>query len=558
MADYVNIPMSVAVDTVALTTTVAGNLIIGGEVPVLQSKTVYPSASDQAIEPDTGYDALEDVTVKAVVIENLSAANIVDGVTVKVGDADDDDRIASVTGTAQTGIVPTGTLEITTNGTENCSAYEYVDVDVANSYSAGDEGKVVRSGALVSQTSATYTQNSTYDTTTVNSVTVQVEGGGSATLGTKSVTANGTYKAEDDSLDGYSQVTVSVPASAVDTGTKSITANGNNQDVVGYAAVNVNVPNTYSAGDEGKVVSSGALVAQTAHADVTPTTSDQTIDTTTNNSIKVKGDADLVAGNIKKDVEIFGVTGSYEGGGGGITVDDIAQNIEPSGAVVLSNNVTQIAQRAFVNKPITSISGNEITEIKNEAFNYCTNLTTVSFPNCTDLGDVGSTIQNRYLFNGCTKLQNFNLRAVQRLNGGYQFAGIGSSNYPAIVVLPNISGVLASGGSVFRASYFAAVDFGGGITKIPNDTFYQGTFQVVILRKNDAIVIANNKDSISRLTTAAGSTIYIPKVLYDHLGDGTALDYQAATNWSQAARTFAQIEGSQYENYYADGTAIPT
>ena len=319
MATYtpIELPMTVASDTPTLSMSVAGNLVIGGHVPVLQTKTVYPSSTDQTIEPDTGYDALDEVDVMAVVVTNLSAANIVDGVTVKVGDANDDDSIASVTGTAQTGITPTGTLSLTQNGTENCSAYEYVDVDVANSYAVGDEGKVVHGGALVSQSSATYTQNNTYDTTLIDEVTVQVEGGGSATLGTKSVTANGTYKAEDDSLDGYSQVTVSVPASAVDTGTKSITTNGNNQDVVGYAAVNVNVPNTYSAGDEGKVVSSGALVSQTAHADVTPTTSDQTIDTTTNNSIKVKGDADLVAGNIKKDVEIFGVTGSYEGGGGG-------------------------------------------------------------------------------------------------------------------------------------------------------------------------------------------------------------------------------------------------
>lgn len=35
---------------------------------------------------------------------------------------------------------------------------------------------------------------------------------GSATLGTKSITENGTYDATDDSLDGYSQVTVSVPS----------------------------------------------------------------------------------------------------------------------------------------------------------------------------------------------------------------------------------------------------------------------------------------------------------------------------------------------------------
>lgn len=348
MATYtpIELPMTVASDTPTLSMTVAGNLVIGGHVPVLQTKTVYPSSSDQTIEPDTGYDALDEVDVMAVVVTNLSAANIVDGVTVKVGDANDDDSIASVTGTAQTGITPTGTLSLTTNGTVNCSAYEYVDVDVANSYAVGDEGKVVHGGALVSQSSATYTQNNTYDTTLIDEVTVSVSGGGGATLGTKSVTANGTYKAEDDALDGYSQVTVTVPASAVDTGTKSITANGNNQDVVGYAAVNVNVPNSYSAGDEGKVVSSGALVAQTAHADVTPTTSDQTIDTTTNNSLKVKGDANLVAGNIKKDVVIFNTTGSYEGGGGGS--DETGSFIASSSQTNITINVTALHSHIYI------------------------------------------------------------------------------------------------------------------------------------------------------------------------------------------------------------------
>lgn len=141
-----------------------------------------------------------------------------------------------------------------------------------------------------------------------------------ATNQTRTLDTAGTYLEDDITI---------TDVTTIPTGTKniSITANGTTtEDVTSYASASItaNVPNSYTASDEGKVVSSGALVSQTAHADVTPTTSDQTIDTTTNNSIKVKGDADLVAGNIKKDVEIFGVTGSYEGGGGGVDLTPAA------------------------------------------------------------------------------------------------------------------------------------------------------------------------------------------------------------------------------------------
>lgn len=51
-----------------------------------------------------------------------------------------------------------------------------------------------------------------------------------------------------------------------------------------YNKVVANVPNTYSASDEGKVVSNGSLVSQTAHAEVT---ANGTIDTTLNNSVTV-------------------------------------------------------------------------------------------------------------------------------------------------------------------------------------------------------------------------------------------------------------------------------
>ena len=66
----------------------------------------------------------------------------------------------------------------------------------------------------------------------------------------------------------------------------NISANGTYRAPTGkaYTPVNVNVPNSYAASDEGKVVSNGALVAQTAHAEVTQ---NGTIDTTLNNSVVV-------------------------------------------------------------------------------------------------------------------------------------------------------------------------------------------------------------------------------------------------------------------------------
>ena len=75
------------------------------------------------------------------------------------------------------------------------------------------------------------------------------------------------------------------------TGTKSITANGNDIDVATYAKATVNVPNP----------STGKLdITGTAEVDVTNYASAQVVD------------ANLIAGNIKKDVTILGVTGIYE------------------------------------------------------------------------------------------------------------------------------------------------------------------------------------------------------------------------------------------------------
>ena len=76
---------------------------------------------------------------------------------------------------------------ITDNGDYSAKAdgadgYSSVDVNVANSFTPADEGKVVSDGALIAQTAypTEITENDTYDTTNYNSITVNVSGGGGA------------------------------------------------------------------------------------------------------------------------------------------------------------------------------------------------------------------------------------------------------------------------------------------------------------------------------------------------------------------------------------------
>jgi len=92
--------------------------------------------------------------------------------------SDSADGYSKVVVSVPASAVDTGTKNITANGTnQDVVGYAKVDVAVPNSYSAGDEGKVVSNGALVAQTSDTVTTNDTYDTTLINSLTVNVSGG---------------------------------------------------------------------------------------------------------------------------------------------------------------------------------------------------------------------------------------------------------------------------------------------------------------------------------------------------------------------------------------------
>ena len=146
---------------------------------------------------------------------------------------------------------PIGKKTVTENGTDiDIAQYATLDVTVQPNigtktvnqngvYKASDDNLDGYSQVNVSTPVPTGKKNITQNGTDIDvssyalaDVAVQPN------VGTKSINTNGVYKASDDNLDGYSQVTVTTP---VPTGTKQITANGTGIDVSAYATADVTV-----------------------------------------------------------------------------------------------------------------------------------------------------------------------------------------------------------------------------------------------------------------------------------------------------------------------------
>ena len=87
----------------------AGNSAVSltASVTTKAAATYYPSTTDQTVSASQYLTGAQ--TIKAVTTTNLSAGNILSGVTVKVGDSADDDSVASVTGSLVVNHYYTGT-----------------------------------------------------------------------------------------------------------------------------------------------------------------------------------------------------------------------------------------------------------------------------------------------------------------------------------------------------------------------------------------------------------------------------------------------------------------
>ena len=221
--------------------------------------------------------------------------------------------------------------------------------------------------------------------------------------------------------DGYSPISVSAVTSSIDS---NITAE-NIKDGVTI----LDVTGNYT----GSTPSISSL-------SVTPTTSAQTITAPSGtdgyspisvSAVTSSIDNNITAGNIKKDVTILGVTGTYEGSGGsfiGIPREVSAQGVYqmPAASFTFSlpSNATDIGTQGLYYvfqscTSLTSVDLSSLTTIRgsngmNSAFRDCTSLTSANVSNLTTInGSYGMS----YTFSGCTSLTSVDLSSLITISG---------------------------------------------------------------------------------------------------------------------------------------------
>ena len=300
LSKTVSVTPVVSAGYVSSGTAANSSVSLTASVTTKAAATYYPSTSDQSVAASTYLTGAQ--TIKAVTTSGISAANIKDGTTIKVGDASDDDRITAVTGT------------FTDASTVSSGQTAATAAKILSGYSAWVDGAEVK-GSIASKSSSDLT---------ASGATVTAPAGYYASSASKSV-ASGSATTPATTI--TANPTISVSSAGLITATNSKTQSVTPTVSAGYV----------SSGTAGTITVSGSNTSQLtvqAAQTITPTTSDQTIDSGKylTGTQTIKGDANLVASNIKKDVSIFGVTGTYEGSGSGgyVTQDANGYIVLPS------------------------------------------------------------------------------------------------------------------------------------------------------------------------------------------------------------------------------------
>ena len=252
----------------------------------LQNKSITPTKLTQSVTADNGYNGLGTVTINPI---------------------------------PNNYIEPTGTININSNGTVDVTQYASANVSVSGQTINLQGNKTVSS----SETDQTISPDSGYNgfsSITITGLGTTYVGSGISRRTSSNLSTNG---ATVIALPGYYSATASKAIASVTQATPTISVNSS----TGLITASVIQSAGYVSAGTKSATSQMTVKAATTY---TPTTVNQTIAAGTylTGIQTIKGDSNLVAGNIKSGISIFGVAGSYSGSGG----------ITPTGTISVTAN----------------------------------------------------------------------------------------------------------------------------------------------------------------------------------------------------------------------------
>ena len=239
--------------------------------------------------------------------------------------------------------------------------------------------------------------------------------------------------------------------------------------------------------------------------------------------------AKVSAGNIRKNVELFGTIGEYTGEDTLTSyIDDVAQIIESDASGTLPSYF-------FADKQsVVSISLPNVTTIRDNGSHVCencVNLEYVNFNSVTHSFDPNS-------FSGCTKLRNIDIASATGV-GAYSFANTALME----VVMPNVRAI---GRYAFSGcTSLTKLDCLGGDLLGANCMNGCSSLRTIIIRGN-VVTALSSQSAFTNTPFLTGGDCYL------FVKRSMIEAYRQATNWSAIlARgnvSILPIEGSQYED----------
>lgn len=223
-------------------------------------------------------------------------------------------------------------------------------------------------------------------------------------------------------------------------------------------------------------------------------------------------------------------------GGGGIDINDLASNAEPSGNIVL--NTATIKEYAFNRKKgITGVTAPNVTRVEQYAFEQCgmTNggtITSSSFPSLVTI--------DQSAFRGIAFTSIVITNSAELLKNSASF---GYTSYLQEARFPNNSGIVGQM-CFYTDRKLSVVDVGFPST-INANAFNGCPIDDLVIRSTSVCSLANVNafNGSSFASGGKGGKIYVPSSLIS--------SYQSASNWSTihgyGTITWTALEGSAYE-----------